>query len=82
MQHINYAFSSYFIVIYDGVLYFWEEMFFLVIVFKTKYLCIALGMLECSSVVEHSTADQEVGGSIPLAPFCIIMVTCRKTFDV
>ena len=73
MQHINYAFLLYFIVIYDGVLYFWEEMFFLEIVFKTKYLCIALGMLECSSVVEHSTADREIGGSIPLAPFFIIV---------
>ena len=73
MQHINYAFSLYFIVIYDGVFYFWEEMFFLEIVFKTKCLCIALGMLECSSVVEHSTADREVGGSIPLAPFFIIV---------
>ena len=73
MQHINYAFSFYFIVIYDGVLYFLEEMFFLEIVFKTKYLCIALGMLECSSVVEHSNADREVGDSIPLAPFFIIM---------
>ena len=59
-----------------------EEMFFLEIVLKTKYLCIALAMWECSSVVEHSTADREVGGSIPLAPCFIIMVTCRKTFDV
>ena len=33
-------------------------------------------------MVEHSTADREIGGSIPLAPFSIIMVTCRKTFDV
>ena len=52
---------------------FGEEMIFLKIVLKTKYLCIAFGMWECSSVVEHSTADREVGGSIPLAPFCIIM---------
>ena len=52
---------------------FGEEMFFLEIVLKTKYLCIALAMWECSSVVEHSTADRDVGGSIPLAPFCIIM---------
>ena len=71
MQHINNAFSSYFIVIYDGVLYFLEEMFFLEIFLKTKYLCIALGMWECSSVVEHSTADREVGGSIPLPLFFI-----------
>ena len=61
---------------------FWEEMFFLEIVLKTKYLCIALGMWEFSSVVEHSTADREVGGSILLASFCIIMVTCRKLFEV
>ena len=59
-----------------------EEMFFLEIVLKTKYLCIALAMWECSSVVEHSTADREVGGSITVAPCFIIMVTCRKTFDV
>ena len=73
MQHINNAFSSYFIVFYDGVLYFWEEVFFMEIVHKTKYLFIALGMWECSSLVEHSTADREVGGSIPLAPFFIIV---------
>ena len=52
---------------------FGEEMFFLEIVLKTKYLCIRLNMWECSSVVEHSTADREVGGSIPLAPFFIIV---------
>ena len=80
MQHINNAFSSYFIVIYDGVLYFLEEMFFLEIFFKTKYLCTALGMWECSSVVEHSTADREVGGSIQLAPFSIIMGYLSKDF--
>ena len=51
-------------------------------VLKTKYIFFPAGMLECSSVVEHSTVDREVGGSIPLAPFCIIIVTCRKTFDV
>ena len=33
-------------------------------------------------MVEHSTADREVGGSVPFAPFSIIMVTCRKNFDV
>ena len=65
-----------------GFCIFGEEMFFLEIVLKTKYLCIALGTPGCSSMAEHSTAEREVGGSIPLAPFCIIMVTCRKTFDV
>ena len=51
-------------------------------VLKTKYIFFPVGMWECSSVVEYSTADREVGGSTPLASFCIIMVTCRKTFDV
>ena len=54
-----------------GFCIFGEEMFFLEIVLKTKYLCIALGMSECSSMAEHSTADREVGGSIPLAPLFI-----------
>ena len=56
-----------------GICIFREEMFLLEIVLKTKYLCIALGMWECSSVVEHSTADREIGGSIPLAAFFIIV---------
>ena len=56
-----------------GFSIFGEEMFFLEIVLKTKYLCIALGMSECSSMAEHSTADRDVSGSIPLAPFSIIM---------
>ena len=56
-----------------GFCIFGEEKFFLEIFLKTKYLCIALGMWECSSVVEHSTADREVGGSILLAPFFIIV---------
>ena len=56
-----------------GFCIFGEEMFFLEIVLKTKYLCIALGMSECSSMAEHSTADRDVCGSIPLAPFSIIM---------
>ena len=59
---------------------FGEEMFFLEIVLKTKYLCIALAMWECSSVVEHSTADREVGGSIPLAPCSIIIGYLSKGF--
>ena len=32
-----------------------------------------VGFRERSSVVEHSTADREVGGSIPLAPFLKIV---------
>ena len=31
-------------------------------------------------MVEHSTADQEVGGSIPLAPFFIIIGYLSKDF--
>ena len=56
-----------------GFCIFGEEIFFLEIVLKTKYLSIALGMSECSSMAEHSTADREVGGSIPLAPFFIFV---------
>ena len=56
-----------------GFCIFGEEMFFLEIVLKTKYLSIALGMSKCSSMAEHLTADREVGGSIPLAPFFIIV---------
>ena len=43
-------------------------MVYLEIVLENMYIFIALGMWECSSVVEHLTADREVGGSIPLAP--------------
>ena len=55
-------------------------MVHLEIVLETKYILIALGMWECSSVVEHSIADREVGGSIPLAPFSIIMGYLSKDF--
>ena len=50
------------------------------IVLKTKCIFLALGMWECSSEVEHSTADREVGGSIPLAPFFIIVGYLSKDF--
>ena len=50
------------------------------IVLKTKYIFLALGMWECSSVVEHSIVDREVGGSIPLAPFFIILGYLSKDF--
>ena len=55
-------------------------MVYLEIVLETKYIFIALGMWECSSVVEHSTVDREVGGSIPFAPFSIIMGYLSKDF--
>ena len=82
MQHINNAFSSYFIVIYDGVLYFWEEIFFLEIVLKTKYLCIALGMWECSSVVEHSMQIERSVVQFRFLSSSLQLATCRKTLDV
>ena len=49
-------------------------------VLKTKYIFFPVGMWECRSVVENSTADREVGGSIPLAPSSIIMVYLSKGF--
>ena len=55
-------------------------MVFLEIVLKTKYIFLALGMWECSSGVEHSTTDREVGGSVPLAPFFIIIGYLSKDF--
>ena len=70
---MNYDFSSNFNAVYVWLLYFGEEMVCLEIVLKTKYIFLALGEWECSSMVEHSTADREVGCSIPLAPFFIIL---------
>ena len=55
-------------------------MVWLKIFLKTNYIFVALGIWECSSVVEHSTADREVGGSIPLAPFIIIVGYLSKDF--
>ena len=57
-----------------------EDMVCLEIVHKTKYILLALGIWECSSVVEHSTADGEVDGSIPIAPFFIIVGYLPKDF--
>ena len=82
MQHINNAFSSYFIVFYDGVLYFWEEVFFLEIVLKTKYLCIVLGMWECSSVVEHSMQIERSVVQFRSLSSSLQLSTCQKTLDV
>ena len=50
------------------------------IVLKSKYIFLALVMWECISVVEHSAVDREVGGSIPLAPFFIIVGYLSKDF--
>ena len=54
-----------------GFCIFGEQTLYLEIVLKTMYIFFTLGMWECSSVVEQSTADLEVGGSIPFAPFFI-----------
>ena len=62
------------------LLYFWEINGLLRDCSQTKYIFLALGMWECSSVVEHSTADREVGGSIALAPFFIIVRYFSKDF--
>ena len=77
---MNHAFSSNFIVIYERLLHFWGTNGFLEIVRKTKYIFLALGIWECISMVEHPTADREVGGSIPLAPFFIIVGYLSKDF--
>ena len=55
-------------------------MVYLEIVLETNFILTALGMWECSSVLEHSTADREVGGSIPLAPCSIITGYLSKGF--
>ena len=65
-----------------GFCIFGEDMVCLEIVHKTKYIFLALSIWECSSMVKHSTADPEVGGSIPLTPLFIVTVTFRKTLDV
>ena len=63
-----------------GFCFFGVEVFCLEIVVTSKYFFLAFCMCKVSSVVEHSTADQEVGGSIPLAPFFIIMDYLSKDF--
>ena len=79
---MNNAYSSYFIVIYDQLLHFLGINCLLTKCSQNQVYLHPVGMWECSSVVEHSTVDRKVGGTIPFAPFCIIMVTCQKTFDV
>ena len=69
---MNNALSSYFFVVYDQLLHFWGLNCLLTECSQNEVYLLSGGMWECSSVVEHSTADREVGGSIPLAPFCII----------
>ena len=80
---MNNVFRRISLLFMTGFCIFLEEIVCLEIVLKRKYTVLALGMWECTSAVEPSMiADQEVSGSILLAPFFIITVTCRKTLDV
>ena len=79
-RHMNNAFSSYFITIYDRLLYFWGRNGLLRDCFQNLVSLPRVGMWECSSVVKISTTDREVGGSIPLAPFFIIVGYLSKDF--
>ena len=63
-----------------GFCIFGEDMLCLEIVLKTSLYLLRVGMWECSSVAKHSTADREVGGSIQLAPFFIIVGYLSKDF--
>ena len=55
-------------------------MVYLEILLEAKYIFISLGMWECSSLFEHSAANREVGGSIPLDPFSVIIGYLSKDF--
>ena len=70
---MNNDFSSNFIAIYHRLLYFWEINGLLRDCSQNQVYLLSVGLWECSSVVQHSFADREVGGSIPLAPFFIIV---------
>ena len=63
-----------------GFCIFGEQMVCLEIAFKTKYVFFTLGKWKCSLVVEHSTADRQVRGSIPLALFFITICYLSKDF--
>ena len=76
---MNNAYSSYFNAVYDRLLHFWG-INGLLRDCSQDHIFLALGMWECSFVVEHSTADQEIGGSIPLAPFFIVVGYLWKDF--
>ena len=77
---MNNAFRWISLLFITGFCIFGEEMICSEIFLKTKYIFFALGKWECSSVVKHSTADREVGGLIPLAPFFIIVGYLSKDF--
>ena len=79
-RHMNNYFLLNFIAIYHRLLYFWEINGLLGDCSQAKYIFLALGMWEGSSVVEHSTADREVSGSVPLSPFFIIMRYLSQDF--
>ena len=77
---MNNDFLSNVIVIYHRLFYYLEINGLLRDCSQTKYIFLALGVWECSSVVEHSTVDREISGTIPLAPFFIIVGYLLKDF--
>ena len=78
---MNNAFSSYFIAIYDRLLYFWGRNGLLRDCSKNQVYLLGVGHIcKCSLVVNLSTEGREVGGSIPLAPFLIIVGYLSKDF--
>ena len=78
---MNTAISSYCILIYQGLLYFWGTNGLLRDCFQTaKVYVLSVERGECNSLVKHSGADRDVGGSIPLAPFFIIIGYLSKDF--
>ena len=79
-RHMNNGFSLNFIAIYDRLLYFWGRNCLFRDCFQNLVYLLRVSMWECSSVVEHSTADPEVGGSIPLAHFFVIVGCLSKDF--
>ena len=77
---MNNDFLSNVIPIYHRLFYYLEINGLLRDCSQTKYIFLALVMWECSSVVEHSSVDREVSGTIPLAPFFIIVGYLLKDF--
>ena len=77
---MNNDFLSNVIAIYHRLFYHLEINGLLRDCSQTKHIFLALGMWECSSVVEHSTVDREVSGTIELAPFFIIAGYLLKDF--
>ena len=64
-----------------GCCIFGEKMVCLEIAVKTTQVyLLSVGMSDCNSLVKHSSANREVGDSVPLAPFFIITGYLSKDF--